>query len=1332
MKLKLTTARKLFSIPFFIGMSWKAKLDISDSVVMISICIFYFLVTEQMALESNQNNQSKDYCYCNMSAVSYYIAHLLERMNSTDKDFRFMATNDLMRELQKEITLDVDSENKMVEMLLKLLEDKNTEVQNLAVRCMGPLIRKVKDAQAANVTCILSANLRSESSQKRDVSSSALKTIINELPPAESAVTVAVLNAIMPALLSILSSADADMSVLLECLDMVNSVLGRFPSVVGHHYSAIECTVLPLLEFDRAPVRKRAILVLSTLSGICDNAVLEHLGKHLLNGLSSCLSESSSVNHRTYIACTGAVCKSAGSRLGSFLSKALPAIVHYCKEMQDDEIRESCFAAFEQVLLFCLKQCDETVVDEILKLATIYIAYDPNYQYDYEMQDASMELDNDDVVMDSELSGEEYSDDDDMSWKVRRAAAKCLEAAVNTRRNRICEFHQKIVPKLIERFKEREESVRCDLFNVLLSLLKRTRIYFQYSSKSIAEKDQKTIIASLEYQMPALIVPLQRHLGGKSYKTKQAVFSVLSELQALAPQVLTPFLGSLLLNVRSTLSEKQAVGGVKIDALIFLRSAMTAQTLDVVALQIPVIAPLLRQCIQDAYYKVSAEALAVVQKLLTLIRNGDGGVNLAAYLDNMRDLYNCILAKLKDTCLDREVKEPSIMCVALYIATFGDLLQDGMDEGLQMLFDRIKNELTRLVGVRAFTVILKSPLNLSLQSVIGDLVVELTTFLRKTQRSLRVDSLELLQLIFQRCNSTQLASHYSEMVQNLVLELAPLLGQGDLQLATLAADNLTLLMPIAPEFVLDNYRTFVDPAIALLRSPLLSGHYLNKLIVFFQQFWQQANKLEKITFQEFKQLLLAPVAGEPRPHNFAKCFAALILIQPDYIKPTVAELCRELDDSSNCPDVGGNEQARQFSLLTLGEIGALCSMALNDLNVEGIVMNAFENPDERVKEAASQALGRVGTGNLARYLPFIIQQIQQSTKQQYLFMLSLLEIINHFVSTKSPEPLQQYVEFIWNVSIYLNFIFIKIVFHSLYIYTYCVYVEVLLNHAECNEEAVRNVIAECLGKLCLLQPANLLPQLRSNLSISTNINVRNTLTSSIKYTMSDQMPGIDEYLKDCIGDFFQMLKDSDLNIRRIAFLTFNSFVHNKPELMRDHLSNLLPIIYSETAVRKELIREVDMGPFKHVMDDGLHLRKAAFECMYTLLDNCFDCLDVFEFLNHVVQGLKDHYDIKILTFLIVIRLTTLCPNELLQRLINIVEPLKQVCLTKLKTNSVKQEYELQDELKRSALRAVIAIQNLPTAGKHPVVVELMNIINQTPELLNLYENVRWDPLTSKH
>ena len=49
---------------------------------------------------------------------------------------------------------------------------------------------------------------------------------------------------------------------------------------------------------------------------------------------------------------------------------------------------------------------------------------------------------------------------------------------------------------------------------------------------------------------------------------------------------------------------------------------------------------------------------------------------------------------------------------------------------------------------------------------------------------------------------------------------------------------------------------------------------------------------------------------------------------------------------------------------------------------------------------------------------------------------------------------------------------------------------------------------------------------------------------------------------------------------------------------------------------------MEMGPFKHTVDDGLDLRKAAFECMYTLLDSCLDRLDVFEFLNHVELGLK--------------------------------------------------------------------------------------------------------------
>lgn len=37
-----------------------------------------------------------------------------------------------------------------------------------------------------------------------------------------------------------------------------------------------------------------------------------------------------------------------------------------------------------------------------------------------------------DTEDDEYVDSEEYSDDDDMSWKVRRAAAKCLEVLIST------------------------------------------------------------------------------------------------------------------------------------------------------------------------------------------------------------------------------------------------------------------------------------------------------------------------------------------------------------------------------------------------------------------------------------------------------------------------------------------------------------------------------------------------------------------------------------------------------------------------------------------------------------------------------------------------------------------------------------------------------------------------------------------------------------------------------------------------------------------------------------------------------------------------------------
>lgn len=70
-----------------------------------------------------------------MNAIVLSLKYYVKLLTIEFFPLRFMATNDLMTELQKDsIKLDDDSERKVVKMILKLLEDKNGEVQNLAVK----------------------------------------------------------------------------------------------------------------------------------------------------------------------------------------------------------------------------------------------------------------------------------------------------------------------------------------------------------------------------------------------------------------------------------------------------------------------------------------------------------------------------------------------------------------------------------------------------------------------------------------------------------------------------------------------------------------------------------------------------------------------------------------------------------------------------------------------------------------------------------------------------------------------------------------------------------------------------------------------------------------------------------------------------------------------------------------------------------------------------------------------------------------------------------------------------------------------------------------------
>lgn len=62
----------------------------------------------------------------------------------------------------------------------------------------------------------------------------------------------------------------------------------------------------------------------------------------------------------------------------------------------------------------------------------------------------------------------------------------------------------------------------------------------------------------------------------------------------------------------------------------------------------------------------------------------------------------------------------------------------------------------------------------------------------------------------------------------------------------------------------------------------------------------------------------------------------------------------------------------------------------------------------------------------------------------------------------------------------------------------------LFRHCQCGEEGTRNVVAECLGKLTLIDPPALLPRLQESLNSESAL-MRTTVLTAVKFTISDQV-----------------------------------------------------------------------------------------------------------------------------------------------------------------------------------------------------------------------------------
>lgn len=289
-----------------------------------------------------------------------------------------------------------------------------------------------------------------------------------------------------------------------------------------------------------------------------------------------------------------------------------------------------------------------------------------------------------------------------MSWKVRRAAAKCIGAVIATRHEMLSDFYKTVSPALIARFKEREENVKADIFHAYITLLRQTRPTM--STDPDAMEQEEGPVSMLQGQIPAIIKAIHKQLREKSIKTRQGCFSLLTELVQVLPGALTNHVPALVPGLQFSLGDKSSSSNMKIDTLSFLNCMLIHHSPGVFHPHISVIVPPVVAAVGDPFYKITSEALLVTQQLVKVIRPLDPETtfNFTPYVT---ELYESTLRRLRAADIDQEVKERAISCMGQILCNLGDGLQGELRVCLPIFLERLKNEITRLTTVKALTLI---------------------------------------------------------------------------------------------------------------------------------------------------------------------------------------------------------------------------------------------------------------------------------------------------------------------------------------------------------------------------------------------------------------------------------------------------------------------------------------------------------------------------------------------------------------------------------------------------------------------------------------------------
>ena len=1223
-------------------------------------------------------------------------------------DYRYMACSDLLKELAKDTFLcaSVEVETSVLDALMRAVYDQSPDVSSLAMKCVPLLLRRARAENASACAKTLCAGLESvgKECERRDASSMCLKIVAGDIGTFERESWEETLQTCSAGLKASVERGAKDgastdeINIAAEAVDVLHALittLSQTPQVEFREDQALDLqrALLQHLERGKTGTRKRAAQCLALLPTLMHEAALGESVKTVMDILASKASSKGKSDLYTFI--LGATARAIGFRFGDHAERAMPLLMQVCENATDDYDEEaivnieSALQAIEYFITAC-PMCvhGDDKSSAVIALALKYLSYDPNFDDD-ETEDMDAYADDNEGYSDDE--DDMYDDeDDDESWKVRRAAAKMLGAVLHSvPEATVTSNFDIIMAKLLSRTKDREQSVQLDIFAVIGDVV-------HVASKSLALDPHSTLCTKLRATTTEIIRVVVREASSKWPKTQIAAFTLLSSFATVFPSVMTNITdgdmrNTLMVAVERCVEDKSRESSARIEALMFICSVCEGGNDDALAPFVHAIMPSIFAAVADKYYKLVAQALHACAALVNVLRRDASSTVLDEYVKHIKSLLDAVLTKLDASDEDQEVKDAAIHACGVILAQLNDVVSaSDQSRALGLLLERSRNETTRLSAVRAFAMIASSSRIMDLSAVATSVTQELTGFLRKSNKALRENALGALMALI----SLHRASLQDPDVQPVVVEAATLINEEDLHLATLAVSLLTRISSNAdafPNAAREISTTALSLVLGLSRSPLVQRQTSKSL----QEFYASIVNSQIVPHQKLLDDLFAiqgidETSSQFVAHNLAKCAAAVcIAAGASATNTTMEALLAKLKTASGIEAL--------FMLLCIGEIGRLTDLSSNK-DLEVIMFSAFDSYGEDVKGASALALGRVAVGNREKYLPLIMNKLkEENVDHQYSLLQALREVI-----------------VVGNLSDHESNGILSMLF----------------SHARSSEEGVRNVVAECLGRLAGSDPVKLVHELHNRFDQSSDPLEKATLVSAIKFTVLASERGELTKIRDQLRleNFMRAIADTDVNVRTAVIKTMNAITHRESTLIAPLLAEIMPKLLEQTVIVPELVRVMDLGAFKHTVDDGLDCRKAAFECVNTVLDWCSGLVNAPHIVSTLPSGLGDHYDVKMLAHAILMKLSQgVAPNStdaVLASLEHMCAPLEKTLTARMKRDAVQQEIDRNEDLLRSALRAIRSIEQHRLSADVAAFKTLMtDVVKANENLAALYENL---------